>query len=271
MSRSLPPRPNLDHLKREAKRILRALRAGDSTELALLQQLSKYAGVAESDITAAATLLDVQHALAHDYGYAGWPALKTYVESRTPVLLPFRPVLRIGSYEEALDHYAAWLGFKLEWDWREAPGQPVIAAFSRDGVEFMVSEYPDTLGPVELHLNVRNLDALVEEWNGRRPGSAEIRIGPPGEFPEARIRDPWGNVMAFEGKEDAAEQNRKASMLPKMREYVQAQLDAGRGFPTPEEVRSNVGPPLATAIDVLNQFPGYGEAFNSRQTYAPQD
>ncbi len=132
------------------------------------------------------------------------PALKTYVESRTPVLYPFRPVLRIGSYKEALDHYADWLGFRLEWDWREAPGQPVIAAFSRDGVEFMVNEYPDTLGPIELHLNVKNLDALVEEWNVRRPGAAEVR--------------------------------------------------------------SVLGPPLATAIDVLNEFPGYREAFDARQT-----
>jgi len=271
VSRVLPPRPNLDHLKREAKRILRALKAGDPDEFPLLRLLSKYEGVSESEVSESATLADVQQALARDYGYTGWSALKSYVESRTPVLYPFRPVLRIGSYEEALDHYADWLGFKLEWEWREAPGQPVIAAFSRDGVEFMVNEYPDTLGPVELHLNVKNLDALVEEWNARRPGSAEVKIGPPGEFPEARIADPWGNVIAFEGKEDVAEQNRKVSIRPKMREYVQAQLDAGRGFPTPEEVRSVVGPPLAAAIDVLNEFPGYGEAFSARQTDAVGD
>jgi len=266
VSRSLPARPNLDHLKREAKRILRTLKAGGSDELPLLRQLPRYADVSEVEITTSATLLDVQQALARDYGYTGWPALKAFVESKTPVLYPFRPVLRIGSYAQALDHYADWLGFKLEWDWREAPGQPVIAAFSRDGVEFMVNEYPDTLGPIELHLNVQNLDALVEEWNTRRPGSAEVSIGPPGEFPEARIVDPWGNVIAFEGKEDAAERDRKASVVPKMREYVQAQLDAGRGFPTPEEVRSVVGPPLASAIDVLNEFPGYGEAYSARQT-----
>lgn len=268
MSRSLPARPHLDHLKREAKRILRALKAGDPDELPLLRRLPKYAGTAGTDITNSATLLDVQHALARDYGYAGWPALKTYVESRTPVLYPFRPVLRIGSYQEALDHYADWLGFKLEWDWREAPGQPVIAALARDGVEFMVNEYPDTLGPVELHLNVKNLDALAEEWNARRPGCADVRIGPPGEFPEVRIADPWGNVIAFEGKDDAAEQSRKGSVGPRMRDYVQAQLDAGRGFPTPEEVRAVVGPPLAAAIAVLNEFPGYEEAFRSRQTDA---
>jgi len=271
LNRSLPPHPNLDHLRREAKRLLRALKAGDSDTVSLLRRLRKYAGTGEAEITASATLLDVQQALARDYGYDGWPALKNYVESRTPVLYPFRPVLRIGSYDEALDHYAGWLGFKLEWDWREAPGQPVIAAFSRDGVEFMVNEYPDTLGPIELHLNVKNLDALAEEWNARRPGSAQVRIGPPGEFPEVRIADPWGNVMAFEGKEDVAEGRRKASIRPEMRAYVQARLDAGRGFPTPEEVRSDVGPPLAAAIDVLNEFPGYGEAFSARQTDAAGD
>jgi catechol 2,3-dioxygenase-like lactoylglutathione lyase family enzyme len=268
VSRPLPARPNLDHLKREAKRILRTLKAGEPGALPLLRSLPKYAGVTDTHVTGSATLLDVQQALARDYGFAGWPALKRYVESRTPVLYPFRPVLRVASYEEALDHYADWLGFKLEWDWREAPGQPVIAAFSRDGVEFMVNEYPDTLGPIELHLNVKNLDALADEWNARRPGSAEVRLGPPGEFPEVRITDPWGNVIAFEGKDDAAEQKRKASILPKMRAYAQAQLDAGRGFPTPEEIRSVVGPPLAGAIDVLNEFPDYGEAYDARHSDA---
>ena len=107
-----------------AKRNLIWRSAGDPDELPLLRLLPKYAGISETDVTASATLLDVQQALARDYGYAGWPALKSYVESRTPVLYPFRPVLRIGSYEEAVDHYADWLGFKLEWDWREAPGQP---------------------------------------------------------------------------------------------------------------------------------------------------
>lgn len=61
MSRDLPPRPNLDHLKKQAKELLQTLR---------LQSPD-------------AQLADAQHALAHDYGFASWPRLKAYVEGAT--------------------------------------------------------------------------------------------------------------------------------------------------------------------------------------------
>jgi len=58
MSRDLPPRPNLDHLKKQAKELLHTLR----------QQSPD------------AQLADAQHALARDYGFASWPRLKAHVE-----------------------------------------------------------------------------------------------------------------------------------------------------------------------------------------------
>jgi hypothetical protein len=264
MGRSLPPNPNLDHLKRKAKRVLRAVRAGTAHEVTLLRQVSKYAKASEAEIRDSVTLLEVQHALALDYGYSGWAALKADVESRTPALQSLRPVLRIGSFEQAVEHYVGWLGFNLDWDWREAPGQPVIAALSRDDAAFMVNEYPQTPGPIELHLTVKNFNALLDEWNAKRPGSAEPRIAPPYEFPDIPIRDPWDNVLVFEGQDEALERRRREAVRPKMREYVQAELDAGRGFPTPEELRDAIGPPLGTAIEVLNEFPAYGPVFEAR-------
>lgn len=59
MSRDLPPRPDLEHLKKQAKALLRSMRERDAT----------------------ATLADALHALARDYGFASWPKLKTHVES----------------------------------------------------------------------------------------------------------------------------------------------------------------------------------------------
>ena len=265
MSRSLPERPSLDFLKHEAKRILRSLGSGDNTELALIQLNQKHSGKSLGEIQPVVTLVEVQHALALDYGFGGWPELKKHIESTTPVILPFRPVLPINSWEECRAHYADWLGFNLDWEWREASGQPVIAAFSRDEIEFMVNETPGTLGPVELHLDVRNLNALEAEWNSRRSGSVKIYTAPPYEFPEIRIKDPFGNVFCFEGKDQKELQQRLDRVRPKMRRYVQEQIDAGRELPTPEEIRDVVGPPLGLAIEVLNEFPGYEETFNARR------
>ena len=60
MSRDLPPNPNLEHLKKQAKALLDKLR----------QQ------------NADATLVDAQHVLAREYGFPSWPKLKADIESR---------------------------------------------------------------------------------------------------------------------------------------------------------------------------------------------
>src|SRR5690348_14563908 len=59
MSRELPPRPNLEHLKKQAKELLRELRQRQPDTL----------------------LSDAQHTLARDYGYSSWPALHAHVSS----------------------------------------------------------------------------------------------------------------------------------------------------------------------------------------------
>ena len=59
MSRSLPPHPNLEHLKKQAKDLLQDLKQQNP----------------------ALKLADAQHALAREYGFASWPKLKAYVES----------------------------------------------------------------------------------------------------------------------------------------------------------------------------------------------
>ena len=59
MSRDLPARPDLEHFKKQAKKLLRELRQRDAN----------------------ASLADALHALARDYGFASWPKLKAHVES----------------------------------------------------------------------------------------------------------------------------------------------------------------------------------------------
>jgi hypothetical protein len=59
MSLNLPPRPSLDHLRKQAKELLRNIRLHAPH----------------------ATLVDAQHALAREYGFPSWPKLKAHVES----------------------------------------------------------------------------------------------------------------------------------------------------------------------------------------------
>lgn len=59
MSRSLPSRPNLDHLRNQAKDLLETARAVHPTW----------------------QLADAQFALAREYGFPSWPAMKAHVDA----------------------------------------------------------------------------------------------------------------------------------------------------------------------------------------------
>lgn len=66
---------NLDHLKKQAKRLLRGLRARDP------QAIERYRAVLSRPVPDDPCLADAQHALAVEYGFTSWPKLKAYVES----------------------------------------------------------------------------------------------------------------------------------------------------------------------------------------------
>jgi len=69
---------NIDSLRKEAKRWLRALRAGDLDALARFRQVYP-------DGSAEPVLREVQHALTREAGYAGWIELTHTLEGTPPV------------------------------------------------------------------------------------------------------------------------------------------------------------------------------------------
>jgi ankyrin repeat protein len=75
--RSLPERPDLGQLKRQAKELLRALRAGDAGALAEVK--AHYRGADAATFA----LHDAQLVLARAYGFESWPKLKAYVDGAT--------------------------------------------------------------------------------------------------------------------------------------------------------------------------------------------
>src|SRR4051794_31328578 len=76
MTHELPPRRSLESLKKEARRWLNALHAGDPGARARLVR-------ALPDAHATPTLRDVQHALAREHGFTGWALLKDALEKRS--------------------------------------------------------------------------------------------------------------------------------------------------------------------------------------------
>jgi hypothetical protein len=77
---SLPPRPSLIHLKKQAKELLHAHQAGNYDVCDTMRCLNRFSSAADDEILSAQLkLADAQHALAKSYGFRGWAELKVRV------------------------------------------------------------------------------------------------------------------------------------------------------------------------------------------------
>jgi len=76
VSPSLPDRPNLEQLRKQAKDLLKAHRKGDASICPILRHLSRFAASSDEDVLKAKVKLsEAQHALAREYGFRNWAAL----------------------------------------------------------------------------------------------------------------------------------------------------------------------------------------------------
>jgi ankyrin repeat protein len=81
---TLPDRPNLEQLKKQAKSLLHAAKAQDPAALQRFASLPAFAGRSVADLNALGLALhDAQSVIAREYGFASWNALRDEVESRT--------------------------------------------------------------------------------------------------------------------------------------------------------------------------------------------
>ena len=147
----------------------------------------------------------------------------------------WHPVVGARPMEKALDFYVDWLGFQLDSEWEEAPGEPRLAWISRDGLEIALNEDPDIKTTVWLNINVADAQAFADEWNERRPGSVEVVSGEPYEFPAIYLMDPFGNHIHIQQMSKDVEAARRERM-PEMREFIKQRLAEGKPVPSPEEI-----------------------------------
>jgi hypothetical protein len=74
-SKSLPPRPSLESLRKQAKKLARDIAAGDASAIARARVHVPHADVP-------LTQRNAQLVIAREYGYAGWQALAAEVSKR---------------------------------------------------------------------------------------------------------------------------------------------------------------------------------------------
>lgn len=110
--RPLPARPNLESERKRAKRLLRALHAGDADAIARCRVLP---GAARNAATL--QLADAQLITAREYGFRSWPRLVEYYRTwdRHDAAGPDRT-------RYPLEHYELWIGDLLNRHRRRIPG-----------------------------------------------------------------------------------------------------------------------------------------------------
>ena len=77
---ALPSSPDLSFEKKQAKSLLRAIRAGDAAALARLTHFLPRAGTGQR-----VTLADAQFVIAREHGFESWPKLKAHIEAARPM------------------------------------------------------------------------------------------------------------------------------------------------------------------------------------------
>src|SRR5262245_42782070 len=85
----LPENPNVEHLRKQAKDLIRAYRDADASAFERLRaSLPAAAGKSGLEIAAMGLRLhDAQSCVAREYGFPSWINLKNYVDLRNNVLL----------------------------------------------------------------------------------------------------------------------------------------------------------------------------------------
>jgi ankyrin repeat protein len=102
MSRDLPERANLEHLRKQAKALLHDVQRGDPEAVRRLADTSRRRG------PRAPTLADAQHAIAREHGFSNWAALRAQLESSAPAVDPAAALAR-AVRDDDVDEAAALL------------------------------------------------------------------------------------------------------------------------------------------------------------------
>jgi Ankyrin repeats (3 copies) len=107
-TKQLPPHPNLDQLKHQAKDLLKARQAGDAAALQRIREFHpRFARLSDAAIAAATfTLTDAQLAIAREYGFSSWPRLRARIERSTPAdkgSLPQQERIEAPLFRRAVD------------------------------------------------------------------------------------------------------------------------------------------------------------------------
>jgi ankyrin repeat protein len=157
----LPARPDLDHLRREARDLLRAARSADTGAVGRIRAVS-----------ADQTLASAQLAVAREYGFASWARLKTEVQARTTGLARLAEVFCEASIRDWTGRAARMLAEHPELAGYNVATAVVLGDAARVQAELardpgLATRVDDRTGWTALHA------ACASKWNQLDPARSD--------------------------------------------------------------------------------------------------
>jgi uncharacterized glyoxalase superfamily protein PhnB len=108
------------------------------------------------------------------------------------------PTFRILDYEEAMNFYIDFLGFKIDWEHRFNPTEPVYMQISKNGLVLHLTEnkrfqtniivFVDTNGIVDFHKELCERNSTKNIQTISRTNWQTLQM---------EIADPFGNLLRF--------------------------------------------------------------------------
>ena len=258
MTKSLPPTPSVKFLKLEAKNVLKAHRNGDTSCLEVLRHLHQFKDKPESEILDSRTSLqEVQFALALEYGFESWKALREHVDelssSKNIDGIPFltwqdREIPFFGSleaatkstknpinYDEALVYSGYGLGFRWWTGGPETKAKWCVSSMDLGysdselvAIEAITEFFDWKLQPLWYELNMND----VEHQNIFNRVIESIDAGNP------ILCAPFGNISVIVGY-------RKNDMILQVHQY-------GNSEPAEMSLKNICGPPYLIFMEPQN-------------------
>lgn len=210
--------PDIDTYRKHAKLLVRWHREGNFSVGGKVRQLERYRHLTDREALAMTLPLALaQEIVAVEAGYPDWAALKRAkadaeplprAETGTPRLLSAAPVLFVRDVAAAAAHYAATLGFAVDF----LHGSPSFyGSVSRDGHALHLrhvdrpnfGELAAREGSLILALiEVSDLKALYRELQARGADIVQAPVKQAWGGTDLHVRDPDGNVIAFMQRPD---------------------------------------------------------------------
>jgi catechol 2,3-dioxygenase-like lactoylglutathione lyase family enzyme len=211
--------PNLENLRKQAKRYLRWRREGYYPVAARIRSLlPRYAGLTDREVLAAPfRLSDAQELVARKSGFESWPALIKAMQSMTASEIPSaastivaaEPQLFVSDMDAARAFYEERLGFRLAFSY----GEPAFyAQVFRDGARLNLrrAEGPvfdagflaRTPDPLSASLTLDDAKPLFLEYQAAGVAFHQTLRTEPWGARTFIVRDPDGNLILFAGRAD---------------------------------------------------------------------